>query len=160
MTDYDLLQQLADIEHPAPPEWQGFILLLIAVVLLLTLIIWAIWHWRTQQLHIKRSPITHALGLMDELKVRWSRGDMDDREAAYCLSTLLRLGLGLRQIDLAYPAILENSSVSNKSPRDKAAWEKTITLFSQIRYQQTPSARLDTETFEVIRGWLKAISDR
>jgi len=160
MDNNTLLQKLADIEQPAPPEWRGFIVFFIVTVILLTLAAWALWHWRAHQQNKMRTPVSQALGLLDELNSHWSNGDIDDRETSYRLSTLLRLALGLKQIDSTYPNILENNPDPNKSKQNKKEWEKTIHLFSQIRYQASTPAKLNADIFQTIKGWLRAMPEQ
>lgn len=143
----DPLSRLADIDLPAPPDWQPLLLAVGLTVVLLPLSLWLgrrLWHrWRERRM----SAAQQALREIDPLLCHWQRREIDDREAGYRLAALLRLGLGMDQVDEHCPPPLS---------RHRAQWGETIGTLQRVRYQATPSSRLRPEDFMRVRQWLTA----
>ncbi len=143
----DPLAKLADIELPAPPHWQP---LLIGIAAALTAIILAaglgLHLWRRQR-RDAASPARRALAQVDALLGKWRSGQLGDREASYRLAALLRMGLGLEQLDVHCPATLS---------RDRQQWGLTVAALQRLRYEATPAAKLREEEFARIRTWIAA----
>ncbi len=141
-------QQLAGIELPPEPNWWPLIWIIIAVVglaLLLTGLL--IWQKRTSSSH--NTPADQATQRLNQLQQAWQRGDLDQRHTAYQLATLLRLGLGLRQLDNTTPAFLSDQQIQ---------WQTTINTLQQLRYQSSSDKPLTDKTFDSIRSWLKRVA--
>jgi len=148
MNESDLLNKMADIELPAPPDWQPFIIVAAGVMLLIVLAVVLI----ARRIYKNNKTGTAESGIgrlgkkvLDEIEDQWSAGRIDDREASYRLATLLRLGLGLPQLNLACPSGLID---------DTHTWEQTIQLFHQLRYRKITASRLSTDDFRNVRIWL------
>jgi len=148
MNESDLLNKMADIELPAPPDWQPLIITVSAVMLIAVATILIIRHISKSGKNPDDSPpvnVRHSSVVFEDLKEQWSKGRITDREASYRLSTLLRLSLGLQQLDTACPPGLTN---------DAGTWENTIQLFNQLRYKQNTQATLSPDVFNHIKKWL------
>jgi Domain of unknown function (DUF4381) len=142
------LTKLADIEMPAPPDWHPVTVsgaIAVAVIGLLAAI--AFYMYRRKRLRggkISRPAV--ALGKLEQLVTQWQDGKVTERETAYRLATILRLGLGLRQLDRHCPAAIAN---------DKQQWLETITMLNRQRYQVASNDHLSAEVFERARAWLR-----
>lgn len=148
MNEADLLNGMADIELPAPPDWSPVIIGIIVAALIILFI--GLITWRTIKANKKLGDtaivsIEHSQLLLDQLQDKWQQGRISDREATYQLSTLLRLGLGLPQLTPRCPASLKP---------DTAAWEETIRIFNRLRYKKTPRTRLTPDIFTNTKKWL------
>ena len=147
MNDPDVLNKMADIELPAPPDWRPVIIIGITSLIVLVAIL-RMWysHRRIQKRHNTCSDIVEGNRVLEEIKERWSAGRISDREASYRLTTLLRLELGLAQLPVTCPAELGNDSTD---------WERTIQLFNQLRYKKTSTLKLSADEFNFVNRWLK-----
>ena len=149
MTHEDMVKRLADIVPPTPPEWDWWLVstsigLSICVMLVLVLLYS---HMRSRQhphAHIT-SPAAEAQAKLTELAAQWRQGNVTDREAAYRLSTALRLGLGLDQL----APHIEHPAMSNHK-----MWIDTLALLQQLRYQNHASKSLTPTIFNNAASWL------
>ena len=146
----EILSRLADIELPAPPDWQPLLITGGAIIIALMLIAFTRLYIR----HIKKIPADIGTRLDPALAARlqlqqlvhdWQSRTISDREAAYRLTTLLRLGLGLPQLTHACPPHIA---------ADQHAWQDTVRLCSNLRYQETSAIRLTPEIFQRAEQWL------
>lgn len=151
MNDTATLSRLADIELPATPDWQPFIIAAAAIVAITAILIaaWLVWRSRKCRAGNRQSatPLATVQTRLEQTRMEWQAGKMDDREAAYRLATLLRLGLGLPQITPECTAHLA---------ADQTAWQDTLHLFEQLRYQQAPQTGLTVDVFQRAKQWLAA----
>lgn len=150
MNHSEILARLADIELPAPPDWQPLLIaggVVISTLLLITLV------WLTTRRRKKISsfpnqnsdPVLTARLKLQQLMHDWQSHTINDREAAYRLVTLLRLGLGLPQLtDICPPHIAT----------DQQAWQAIVRLCASLRYQKTPATPLSLEIFQHAEQWL------
>ncbi len=139
-----LTLQLAGIELPPAPNWWPLIWMVTGLVMALAIIGLIIWR-------MNRSKSTKTLAdaapqRLTQIQQQWLSGELDQRTTAYQLATLLRLGLGLKQLDPHTPAQLADHEIE---------WQATIQRLQQLRYQPDCKVRLDEQTFTTIRGWLK-----
>ena len=111
------LSQLADIlPPPAPggPDWMliifvGIICILAAAVL--------VWFWKKHHSQRINLPAREARRRLVTLRSAWQSHTISDREAAYRLATLLRLGLALPQLNTQdRPSMVE----------DDTSWRETL----------------------------------
>jgi len=143
----DPLTRLADIELPAPPHWQPLLTGIAAALVAFALALWlGLRLWRRYRADTA-SPPQRALAQIDGLLGDWRHGHIDDREASYRLAALLRLGLGLEQLDVHCPAALS---------RDKLQWGHTVAALQHLRYEATPAMRLHEEEFVRVKEWISA----
>ena len=143
----DPLDKLADIELPAPPHWQPLLTGIAAALVIIASAAWlGLRLWRRHRT-AAMSPTQRALAHIDALLGEWQRGLMDDREASYRLAALLRLGLGLAQLDVHCPTPLS---------RDKLQWSRTVAALQRLRYEAAPAVRLEEEEFARIKAWIAA----
>ena len=147
MNEPGLLNKMADIELPAAPDWQPYIIVIAITLLIVFITVMIIRNMYKSKKQYASSPadVKDGGSVLDEIEDQWSTGRIDDREASYRLSTLLRLGLGLPQLRPVCPADLID---------DATAWEDTIQLFHQLRYKQTTQTRLSAEDFRYVKKWL------
>ena len=149
MTHEDMINRLADIVPPAPPEWQTWVIS-IAIGLGVCAGVWSIYrYWRSRHhTHDRTTPSpADAQTKLAELAALWQTGALTDREAAYRLATVLRLGLGLSQLA---PQI-EHPAVTNRT-----SWTEALTLLQQLRYQHEAHHRLTPAIFDNAAAWLAA----
>ncbi|MFZ5593640.1 MAG: DUF4381 family protein [Pseudomonadota bacterium] len=150
MNDTETLSRLADIELPAAPDWQPLVIAA-AIITLIVILIAARLVWRSRKRGGgDRQTVTHlvmAQARLEQTHRDWQTGKIDDREAAYRLATLLRLGLGLSQLPHERPAHI---------PVASSEWREITQLLERLRYQQTSQERLSPEIFQRLGCWLAA----
>lgn len=139
-----LTQQLAGIELPPEPNWWP--LIWAAVGLVIAVLIIGLLIWRNNQSKSNKTLTDEAPQRLKQIQQQWQNGELDQRTTAYQLATLLRLGLGLKQLDQHTPVQLA---------AHKTEWQTTIKQLQQLRYQANSKTQLDEEIFSTIQGWLK-----
>jgi len=138
-----ILDRLADVQLPAEPVlWPLFVF--IGTALTITALIYLRYRRQPSPATEPNSNAQQALERLTIVESAWTNGDIDAREAAYRLSTLLRLGLNLPQLNHRRPPAVDNNQV----------WQQTLTLFNQLRYQPHTAQQLTNHTFEQLRLWL------
>ncbi len=158
--DSAALATLADIELPAPPEWQPPLLLLLTAAVLASAAVIALTLWLRRRRAARgparpvRPPATEtseqqALTRLAALESDWSAGGLDDREAGFRLCALLRRGLGLPQLDGAHPP----------AGIDGARWRAYLVHLREIRYRPRHPP-LTPARFGEARDWLVASAAR
>jgi hypothetical protein len=96
----DPLDRLADIEMLPPPSAPGGAGVVALAIIAVAALIWYLRKARSKEsAPVARAPHQEALQRLDALRAEWLHGAIDDREAAYRLCTLLRIGLGLERLD-------------------------------------------------------------
>jgi len=148
MNESDILNKMADIEIPVPPDWQPVILaasIVLVIGFAVCLIIWQNTRRNRKQDISLPVNIRHSNRVLEELKDQWATGRITDREASYQLSTLLRLGLGLSQLSSDCPADITGDAIT---------WKKTIRLFNQLRYRKITLTKLSQDEFDIVKKWL------
>ena len=148
MDGYQHLNQLADIVLPTSPPWydawwwlavtifMGASALVIGVATL---------YRRHRQQH---TPMKEACLRLDGVLGSWQQGKIDQREAAYLLAALLRLGLGLPQLhpEQAPPGIQDE------------AWRTVLRKLEKLRYSSSAAtATLTPALFQELRVWLRSV---
>ncbi len=134
----ELLQRLADIAPPPAPDWRP--LLLAGGVLLALLLLTLAWYLARRP----QTPRRAALKRLRLLERQWRQGRCNERETAYRLAAILRLGLGLEQLQAAPEA------------RHEGEWRQFVAQLDELRYQAQPRRRLSSELFNKARRWLAA----
>lgn len=141
----EILARLADVELPPAPDWTltwyalagGVVLAILAFAVILR---------RRHAREERRSAPTcgaEAQARVDALRDACSRGEIAPRAAAYRLAAVLRLALGLRQLDAHSPP----------SGIDACEWAMTLERLRASRYARQ-SAALDAELFTRIASWI------
>ncbi len=150
MNHSEILGRLADIELPAPPDWQpllitgGVIIIVLMLAVLLRLTIRR--RKKISAYNNRNSEVTLTARLkLQQLINDWQSHTVNDREAAYRLTTLLRLGLGLPQLTHICPPHIA---------ADQRAWQETVSLCTNLRYQKKPVTHLSLEVFQRVEQWL------
>jgi hypothetical protein len=141
------LSQLADIlPPPAPggPDWMLLVLVGIVCVLAAAVIVW---FWKKHHSRRIILPAREARQRLAALRSAWQSHTLSDREAAYRLATLLRLGLALPQLNMQdRPNMVE----------DDASWRETLELLHALRYRDQAGLSLSSQCFERAARWLAA----
>ena len=146
----EILNRLADIELPAPPDWQPLLTasgtIIIALMLIVLVRLYILRRKKNSIYNNKNSdPALTARLKLQQLIKNWKSHTLTDREAAYQLTTLLRLGLGLPQITPLSPPHLA---------ADQQAWQETVSLCTRLRYHPTSGMQLSLEVFQRAEQWL------
>ncbi len=139
-----ILDRLADVQFPTEPTlWPVFAFI---GALLIIILIYRGYRRRQSPPPIQaNNNAQQALERLTIVENAWTNDHIDARQAAYRLSTLLRLGLNLPQLNHHCPVVLADSH---------QAWQQVLTLFDQLRYQPHTASPLTRNTFDQLRRWL------
>ena len=144
MNNEQLLSQLADIELPiSEPSTAPMIWLVIGALIILAFVAYIF--WRKQQTVQHDNDSSLAVEKLNQLHQQWREGNISNREAAYRLSTILRLGLKLEQLTLTPPKHLENNHKQ---------WQHCIKQLQNTRYEHSDSHAMSEDIFALSRDWL------
>jgi hypothetical protein len=147
MNENELLAKLADVDLPAPPDWRIPLMITLIATAAAVLFIYGIWHYLRHRLHhLHQHPAQQALRRLEHLRQEWESQKIGDREAAYHLATLLRLGLELPQ--------LQNHRPYPHS--DPASWRNMLLLLEHLRYRESTAEKLSPDVFRLAHDWLSA----
>ena len=151
----ETLATLADIEIPAPPAPAASLLILGAFILLLATLT-ALWFFhrrrheqppaRTAAPELELELADEALQRLDALYREWRAGQTNDRETAYRLCALLRIGMALPGLDPSRPP-------AGVAPVE---WATCLHALHGQRYGARSTAAIDEAAFERLRHWLTA----
>lgn len=139
----DLLARLADVEPPPAPDWAPIAYAIAGVVAVAIIALAVI--LRRRHTHKTRRPVpgAEARARLSALQDAWERGEIASRTAAYRLATLLRLALGLTQLDMHSPP-------AGIEPHE---WITILERLRASRYTRQ-TATLDAELFARIASCL------
>lgn len=149
MNGDDTLQRLADIIPPAPPAatpWWLWLLAALASIAIVALVAWRITR-RRRRTAPSGDLRGDALAALNALRSAWEAKQIDDRDAAYRLATVLRRGLGLAQLSDDNPPAAIN---------DAPLWRDTLQQLDRQRYRRQRERPLPPELFERVHRWLTA----
>jgi hypothetical protein len=139
------LSQLADIlPPPAPGGWIWLPAVVAAIVMLAAVaLLWFVKKHRARRGDI---PAREARQRLAALRAAWQARTLSDREAAYRLATLLRLGLSLPQL-----------APQSRPPAvdDATAWRDTLGELHTLRYRGQ-GISLSPQCFDRAEHWLAA----
>ncbi len=129
-----LLEKMADVDMPAPPDWTPAWLIVLTGITLVTALILYIYARRIRRPHRNTHP--DARQAMQQTQQQWRNGEIDARETAYRITTILRLHLGLPALspDVAPAGIHQHT------------WREMITLLSALRYKKNTADHSLNET--------------
>lgn len=136
--------RLAGIELPPEPDWWPLTWSVAAIALSTLILVLVIRQKR--KLSPQQTPAAEAAHRLQQLQHAWQTGELEARDAAYQIATLLRLGLGLRQLEPTPPPQLAHQA---------AEWHALLSALAQLRYQPQREATLSEQTFNQIREWLQ-----
>lgn len=141
----DPLDALSDIEMLPPPSASGGVMVLLLVSAIAAGLFW---YLRKQQ-HREAAPAEGALHheairRLAALRMQWEEGAIADREAAYQLCALLRIGLGLERLNPDNPPI----------GLDAEAWREWHGELQRARYPAV-GYRLTENLFAMADSWLR-----
>jgi len=142
-----ILDRLADVQLPAEPSLWPAITIISAIMITVGLVYLRFRHHQTSPTTDTGDNAQQALERLTIVEKAWSNGEIDARETAYRLNTLLRLGLNLPQLNHHCPAALA---------AHHHAWQQTHQLFNQLRYQPHTAQPLNSSTFGQVRLWLSS----
>lgn len=141
------LQKLADILPPPAPSGPGWLLIVTAIAVAVVAIFTIVWFVKKHRLHKSVLPAHEAQQRLTALRNAWQARTVSDREAAYRLATLLRLGLVLPQLTPQIrPAVVD----------DALTWNETLTRLHELRYRDQASFTLSPQFFDRAEQWLAA----
>lgn len=142
MNTENLLSQLADIELPPPEPTSLEFTWLAAGVVVIAVCTYLIWKKYRNLDDRKQNAFVDKINLLEQ---QWQQGKTTPRQAAYQLTTLLRLGLDLTQLPSSCP---ENIT------QNRSDWNSTIKALQKLRYAPDSENQLSQKTFHLIRTWL------
>lgn len=140
-------KRLADVELPPEPTiWPMIAVIVASAIVVAALLLRGYLRYFRKVETINAAPLQQqAIKRLAETEAAWCNQEIDARETAYRLSTLLRLGLGLPQLTEQCPQSLQEEA---------SQWRQTIILFKQLRYRPANDQRLPDDIFEQLRHWL------
>jgi hypothetical protein len=140
------LKQLADILPPPAPHNLSWLLAVATIVAIVVAVV-LVWLVKRRRSGTQTSPARDAQQRLAALRAAWQARTLSDREAAYRLATVLRLGLSLPQLaPHARPSAVD----------DAAAWYDTLKELQTLRYRNQSSATLSPQCFDRAALWLAA----
>lgn len=153
MRESDLLAQLADIELPPAPSWAEFWLICTAIVAGLVILLGIVVFVRHRRRHIL--PLSYAIVAQEKLASlfeQWKTRQLPERDIAFHLGTVLRLGLGLTQLcDECPPSI-------RIITQDE--WLRVLHVLNELRYKPHSSEQLTEKIFSTVKMWLQNRAER
>jgi len=143
MKDSDVIARLADIQPPPAPDSGTWVvaILIVAVILAVTSIyLYRYRKTRRGTVPASQSVRAAALARLGQLEQEWQTRRIDDRQAAFRLATLLRLGLGETQW----------SATVGASDNERALQA----VLAEQRYRRAPGIPLEQSAFKLARDCL------
>lgn len=140
------LSQLADILPPPAPGGMGWLLPVIgfAVIVAALVLVWFVKRHRPGKPAL---PVREAQQRLAMLRAAWQARTFSDREAAYRLAAVLRLGLNLPQL---------TPRIRPRVVDDEALWRETLTQLQVLRYREQAPLTLPPHCFDRAERWLAA----
>lgn len=146
MTRDEALQKMADVIPPAPPDYTAWWFGALAAVAIAAAATAALlWRRRRRERPVTLSPRIAAQRQLQQVYAAWKTHEIGDRDAAYRLAAILRLGLGLPQLWDAPPA---------SAADDAALWRETLRQLHAQRYAAAGAPPLEAVLFDHARRWL------
>ena len=153
MNSEQLLSQLADIELPtSEPSTASTIWLLTGAFIILAFVAYVF--WRKHQAPQYNGDSAIAVEKLSQLHHQWRDGSISNRETAYRLCAILRLGLNLKQLTLTPPEHLKNHQTQ---------WQTCIKQLQNMRYEHgnthstcstCSTCSISEDMFTLSRSWL------
>jgi len=139
------LSQLADILPPPSPGGPDWLLLMVLGGVCVVIVAAVLWFIKKHSSLRSNSPAREARRRLGTLRTAWQSHTLTDREAAYRLATLLRLGLAVPQLDAQQPpSVVE----------DDNTWRETLQQLNVLRYRDQPRLSLSSHCFDRAEHWL------
>jgi hypothetical protein len=146
----ELLARLADVELPPAPDWRPYVIAAAALVVLALAATALLLLLRRRAVSRRRVPPPFdARQRVVELQQAYVRGEVTERDAAYRLATILRLGLGLSQLEESAPP----------AQVDREHWARILRRLAHARYTRQTRPP-DSEDFAAVIDWLAARDQR
>ena len=141
------LSQLADILPPPAPDGASWMLLVAGSIVVIVAVLALVWFVKKHRPRKITLPAREAQQRLRTLRAAWQARAISDREAAYRLATLLRLGLALPQLaPQLRPAAVDNEQW----------WHETLTQLNALRYRDHAPSTLPPQCFDRAERWLAA----
>ncbi len=141
------LSQLADILPPPAPGGPDWMLLVLVGIVCIVAAAVLVWLWKKRHSQRLNLPAREARRRLAALRSAWQSHTISDREAAYRLTTLLRLGLALPQL---------NTQDRPSTVEDDTSWRETLEELHALRYRNQAELSLSSQCFERAASWLAA----
>jgi len=153
MNESALVGKMADIQLPAPPDWQALLLTLSMAAVLISIVTAAGLYLfkKTPPAAPPRRPEPSALEQLHALEQDWISGAVSPRHCAYQLAAILRQGLQLARLDNETPPMLLP---------DPQQWQDLVQRLDRFRYPADSSAELGPQIFDQVRTYLDSNDDR
>ena len=145
------LSQLADILPPPVPGGPDWMQLVIAGMVCLAAAALGLWFMKRRLARQGNSSAQAARRHLAALRKEWQAHSVTDREAAYRLATLLRLGLALPQL---------NAQSCPNAVKDEKSWRETLGHLHALRYDDKSVSSLSPRSFDLAERWLAAARRR
>lgn len=152
MRESDFLAQLADIELPPAPSWAEFWLICTVIAAGLVILLGIAFFVRHRS---KRLPLSYAIVAQEKLAdlfEQWKARQLPERDIAYHLGTVLRLGLGLTQ--------LCNECRPSMRIITEEEWLRVLQILNELRYKPHSGEQLTEEVFSTMKIWLQDRAER
>lgn len=129
-----LVNTIADIQLPGPPNWQPVFFIMILIALIPVLI--GLYRLKNKSRE-KNSAVADisVLAQLYRLEQDWIADIVTQRSCAYQLATLLRQGLQLSQLDYEPPL---------RAQQNPQQWQEMLLHLDQCRYPENSPVKLDT----------------
>jgi hypothetical protein len=141
------LSQLADILPPPAPDGPDWILVIVAGIICVLAAAILVWFWKKHHSQRLTLPAREARRRLAALRSAWQSHTISDREAAYRLATLLRIGLALPQL---------NTQDRPSTVEDDTSWRETLEQLHALRYRDQAGLSMSSQCFERAAHWLVA----
>ncbi len=140
------LSQLADILPPPAPGGASWLLPVIGIAVIVAALV-LVWFVKNRRPRKPALPAREAQQRLAALRAAWQARTLTDREAAYRLAAVLRLGLSLPQLTpRTRPSAVD----------DEALWRETLTQLQALRYREQAPLTLPPHCFDRAERWLAA----
>jgi hypothetical protein len=140
------LSQLADILPPPAPGGPDWLLLgMIGGICCLVIVAALLWFIKKHYSPRSNSPTREARRRLAALRDEWQSHTLTDREAAYRLATLLRLGLAVPQL---------STHIRPSTVKDETLWRGTLEQLQALRYRNESAHSLSPQCFDHAERWL------
>ena len=140
-------EQIHDVVPPPAPEFASIITVGGLMVIIFLLLATNILSRKKKKKFDHRGDVREAAkDQLYQVQNEYINSDIDSRDAAYRIATILRLTYGIRDLDGPPPS----PNIDNKQ------WAALVNLLHQLRYQPEFEVRLSREHFDIIATWLNS----
>lgn len=142
-------QQILDVVPPQAPEFGSLYTVGGLMAIIFLLLITNILSRKKKKTYNHSGDVRNAAkDQLYQVQSEYLNDEIDSRDAAYRIATILRLTYGIRDLDGGPPS----PSIDGKQ------WAALVNLLHQLRYQPEFEVRLSREHFDLIAAWLNSDS--